>query len=144
MGLVESRVKYFFSDPDILTSPTSDVKVSDCEVSFTLNNETLNQLKRAGAALGHNSLSIRPDGKSLKLSIFAEENPTGNTYDTVIAGTFPEGAQFDLILNIQHLKMIAGDYEVEVSSKGVAHLTHDAECKMEYWIALEKSSKWEG
>lgn len=138
-----SKVKYFFSDPEILTSPKNDVKMPEGEVSFLLDANTIAHVKRASAALGHTTLSVEPDGASLKLSVFDENNATSNTYDTIIAGTFPENANFKLIFNIAHLKLIAGDYNVSVSSKLVSRFDHTVD-NIIYWIALEKSSDWSG
>ena len=136
-----TKIKYFFSDPEILTSPASDVKMPDAEVNFTLDADTLGKLKRAASALGHDSLAIEPDGGSLKLSIFDNNNATGNTYSTSIAGSYPEGAEFKLIFNISNFKVIQGDYDVSISSKLVSLFKHSTE-DLRYWIALEKTSEW--
>ena len=70
-------------------------------------------------------------------------NLLAGNYDTIIAGTFPENANFKLIFNIAHLKLIAGDYNVSVSSKLVSRFDHAVD-NISYWIALEKSSDWSG
>jgi len=138
-----SKIKYFFSDPDILTSPTSDVKMPDGEVSFTLDSDTLSRVKRATSALGHTSMSVEPDGGSLKLTVFDENNSTSNTYSTIVAGEYPADAEFKLIFNTANFKVISGDYKVLISSKLVSHFGHTSD-DINYWIALEKTSEWKG
>lgn len=138
-----SKIKYFFSDPEILTAPTSDVKMPNAEVSFTLDAETLKRLKSASSALGHTSLSVEPDEGSLKLSIFDDNNATSNTYSTIVPGDYPEDAEFKFIFNIANFKVISGDYTVAISSKLVSHFGHSTD-DINYWIALEKSSEWKG
>jgi len=53
-----AQIKYFFSDPDMLTSPTKPIEMPDPDVKFTLDQGTLNNLKRAASALGHAEVSI--------------------------------------------------------------------------------------
>lgn len=138
-----SKIKYFFSDPDILTAPTSDVRMPATDVSFTLDADTLTRLKRASAALGHTSLSVEPDEGSLKLSVFDDNNSTSNTYSTIVPGEYPADVEFKFIFNISNLKVISGDYNVGISSKLVSHFGHSVE-DINYWIALEKTSEWKG
>ena len=38
--------------------------------------------------------------------------------------------------------MVKGDYKVRVTSKGIAHFTHESD-DLEYWVALEPDSKYE-
>jgi len=138
-----SKIKYFFSDPEILTKPASEVKMPAAEVKFNLDNDTLGRLKKAASALGHTSLAVEPDGGTLKLSIFDDNNATSNSYSTEVAGEYPDGAEFKFIFNISHFKVIPGDYTVSISSKLVSHFGH-TEQDINYWIALEKSSEWKG
>ena len=138
-----SKIKYFFSDPEILTSPSSDVKMPNADVTFTLDGDTLGRLKRAATALGHSSLAVEPDEGSLKLSIFDDNNATSNTYSTVVPGDYPDGAEFKFIFNISNFKVISGDYTVAISSKLVSHFGHATD-DINYWIALEKTSEWKG
>ena len=53
-----SKIKYFFSPEETLTSPTKDINMPDADVKFTLDSDTLNKIKRAAATLGHTEMSI--------------------------------------------------------------------------------------
>ena len=66
-----SRVKYFFSAEETLTTPQKDIKMPEAEVSFTLDNDTLNKVKRAASALGHGEVSITPSDGVINLSVVA-------------------------------------------------------------------------
>lgn len=136
-----SQVKYFFSDPEILTAPTSDVRMPDADVTFTLDADTLARLKKASGALGHTSMSVEGEDGALKLTVFDDNNSTSNTYSTIVPGTYPEGAVFKFIFNIANFKVVSGDYDVAISSKLVSHFGHTTE-DINYWIALEKTSDW--
>lgn len=60
-----SKIKYFFSSSDTLTSPQKDITMPEPDVSFTLDNDTLNKIRRAASALGHTDVSIT--GKDNKI-----------------------------------------------------------------------------
>tara|TARA_A100001035_G_scaffold30876_1_gene20767 strand:+ start:6115 stop:6792 length:678 start_codon:yes stop_codon:yes gene_type:complete len=135
-----SKVKYFFSPEETLTSPTKDVNMPEPDVKFTLDNDTLNKLKRAAAALGHADVSITPGGGGiLSLSVVDGENSTSNAFSIDIDGEYTS-SDFNFVLNIGNLKILPGDYEVSISSKLITEFQHK-ELNVRYWIAVEKSSK---
>ena len=41
-----SKVKYFYSDIEMLTAPTKSVTMPEADVSFTLDEDTFNKIKR--------------------------------------------------------------------------------------------------
>lgn len=132
-----SKVKYFFSPEETLTSPTKDINMPDPEVKFTLDNDTLNKLKRAASTLGHSEVSIRPSNGVLSLAVVDNENSTSNTYSIDVDGEF--SGNFNFVLSIANLKILPGDYDVHISSKLITEFKHK-ELNVRYWIALEKTS----
>lgn len=136
-----SKVKYFFSPEETLTSPQKDVTMPAVDVSFVLTNDTLNKLRRASSALGHSEVSITNNNGILNLSIVDTKNSTSNAFSIDVDGEFPSDAQFNFILSIANLKILPGDYKVDISSKLITQFTHK-EMNVQYWIALEKSSTY--
>ena len=134
-----SKVKYFFSSEETLTTPSKDINMPEADVSFTLDNDTLNKLKRAASTLGHEEVSISGKDGVLSLSVVDSQNMTSNAFSIDVDGTYPDGAVFNFILNINNLKIIAGDYDVKISSKLISQFTNKS-TPVSYWIALEKSS----
>mgnify|MGYP001026007441 FL=1 len=134
-----SKVKYFFADPDMLTTVSKEVKFPGADIKLTLDNTTLGRIKRAAAALGHNELVITPDGDgTAMLTVTTSNNSTSNTYSISIPVESTESI-YKLVFNISNIKILAGDYDVEISSKLISKFTNSAN-SMNYWIALEKSS----
>lgn len=136
-----SSVKYFFSDPEMLTSPGKDINMPDAEVKFTLDTDTLSKVKRAAAALGHDEISITPVTGAVRLSVVDTKDSTSNAFSIDVEGDYPEGVDFNFILNVGNLKVINEDFEVEISSKLISHFT-SKQSAIEYFIALEKSSTY--
>ena len=133
-----SKVKYFFSPEETLTTPQKDINMPDADVKFVLDNDTLNKLKRAASALGHDEVTISGKDGVLSLSVVESQNSTSNALSIDIDGDFGE-AVFNFVLNISNLKILPGDYDVSISSKLISNFSHK-ELNINYWIALEKTS----
>jgi len=136
-----SSVKYFFSDPEMLTSPGKDINMPDAEVKFTLDTDTLSKVKRAAAALGHDDISITPVTGAVRLSVTDTKDATSNAFSIDVEGDYPEGVDFNFIMNVGNLKVINEDFDVEISSKLISHFS-SKQSAIEYFIALEKSSTY--
>jgi len=135
-----SKVKYFFSPEETLTTPQKDIKMPDGDVKFTLDNDTLNRLKKAASALGHSEVSISGKDGVVSLSVVDSQNSTSNAYSIDIDGEFGD-ATFNFIMSISNLKILPGDYDVSISSKLISEFSHK-ELNVQYWIALEKTSTY--
>ena len=134
-----SKVKYFFSAEDTLTTSKKDITMPDPDVSFVLTNDTLNKLKRAASTLGHSEVSITGKDGVLSLSVVDSQNLTSNTFSIDVDGEFKPDVNFNFIISIGNLKILPGDYEVQISSKLITQFKNK-EVNVTYWIALEKSS----
>lgn len=137
-----SEIKYYFSDVDTLSAPGSNVTMPEPDISFVLTADIFNKLKRASSAMGNNMVSIEPDNGTFKLTIFGENRGvTGNVYSTIVPADKYHDGDYKFILNIANMKLISGDYKVEVSRKLISHMKHTT-LPIEYWIALERDSVW--
>lgn len=133
-----SRIKYFFSDVDMLTSPSKDIVMPECEVNFTLQRDTLLKIKRAASVLGHAEVSLSNADGRLSLNVIDNNDNTSNVFSIDVDGSAGD-VPFNFIFNISNLKMIDGDYTVGVSSKLISHFKNNTS-GIEYWVALEKNS----
>ena len=134
-----SKVKYFYSSEETLTTPQKDITMLDANVKFKLDNETLSKLKRAASALGHTEISISGKDGVLSLSVVDSKNKTSNVFSIDVSGEFDNDVAFNFILSTNNLKILPGDYEIEISSKLISQFKHTS-LDVKYWIALEKTS----
>jgi len=136
-----ANIKYFFSDTDMLTRAGKDVRMPEGEVKFDLDEGVLNKLKAAGSALGHSELFIEGVSDGLaKITVTTSDNATANTYSIEIPAT-SKNATYKFVYNINNLKILPGNYEVEISSQKISKLTNSTN-GLQYWIALEKTSTY--
>lgn len=135
-----SRIKYYFSDPDMLTYPTKEIKMPDGEVSFVLDVDTLSKLKKASATLGHDMMIITPDEGALVLTVCDPKNPTSNNFSIDVAGEYD--GDFSFVMDMNNLKLIMTDYDVSISKKLISSFeSKDPSVPVKYWIAMEKTSE---
>jgi len=133
-------IKYYYADTEMLTSPTKPITMPEADVWFTLDQSTLNGLKKAASIFGHGQMVIEPDDGAVRLSVSDPENKTSNTYSIVVDGGYNSDT-FNFVLNIVNLKMVSDDYQVKISSKLISEFTNSDET-LKYWVALEKSSTY--
>lgn len=136
-----SSVKYFYSDPEMLSAPKKDIIMPECEVKFLLTNETLSKIKRASSALGYDNISIRPNGNSIEISVVDTEDSTSNSYSILVEGQFPIDEGFNFVMGVNNMKLMGEDYEVSISTKLISHF-RSITSNTQYFIALEKSSTY--
>ena len=137
-----SKVKYFFSSEETLTTSQKDIKMPSADVHFTLDNDTLNRVKKAAAALGHSEISITGNDGVLTLAVVDTKNSTSNAYEIDIDGEFNKDAKFNFVIDNKNLaRLLAGDYEVQISSKLITQFKNK-QVNVTYWVALEKTSTY--
>ena len=133
-----SKVKYFYSDPSVIVSPTKDVNMPESDVTFTLSESNLAQLRKMAAILSSPDLAlIGTKGGDVVLKVCDKKNDTSNKFDIIVGENAT--ANYTFYFKVENLKMISGDYDVAVSSKSIAHFTN-TKLPIEYWIALEPDS----
>ena len=133
-----SKVKYFYSDPSVIVSPTKEVNMPESDVTFSLSESNLAQLRKMAAILSSPDLALigTKDG-DVVLKVCDKKNDTSNKFDIIVGENAT--ANYTFYFKVENLKMISGDYDVAVSSKSIAHFTN-TKLPIEYWIALEPDS----
>jgi hypothetical protein len=134
----KSKAKYFYSDPSVIVSPQKDVTMPESDVTFSLSESNLAQLQKMAAILKAPDLAlIREKGGDVVLKVCDKKNDTSNKFDIVVGENAT--ADYTFYFKVENLKMMAGDYDVAVSSKSISHFKN-TKLPIEYWIALEPDS----
>ena len=134
----KSKVKYFYSDPSVIVAPTKEVNMPEAEVTFSLTEANLEQLKKMAAILKSPDLAlIGEKGGDIVLKVCDKKNDTSNNFDIVVGESAT--TDYTFYFKVENMKMIPGDYDVSVSSKSISHFKNK-KLPIEYWIALEPDS----
>tara|TARA_B110000858_G_C17737407_1_gene443212 strand:- start:3 stop:668 length:666 start_codon:yes stop_codon:yes gene_type:complete len=133
------RIKYYYSEIEILTQPSKDINMPECEVVLDLSSAILDKIRKAAAVLGHSELAFTCTGEDVTASVFNEKDATANTFDINLG--IANSNTFNYVFSISNLKMLQGDYKVSISSRLISNW-RNADNPLDYFIALEKSSSF--
>ena len=111
------------------------------EVSFKLNGEDLNKLKRAAGVIQAPDLVLEKKNTDVYLTVKDKKNDTANTFSLDV-DTVADGSDFNFFFKVENLKLMDGNYDVDISSKNISHLKSTNK-DIEYWVALEPESSYE-
>lgn len=139
------KINYVYAEPSLIkTPPEKDIVLPTPDVEFELKNETINRVLKGMAITGANALCITgEDGKIfLEAKTIAVTKQAGSTgAPTYRAEVGTTDKTFCFIFMAENIKLLAGDYNVAISQKGLAHFKGEG---VEYWVAVEQQSTFEG
>ena len=132
-----NKIKYFYSDPSVVQSPSKMLTMPNPEVKFTINSSDLSKMKRAAGVINAPDMVLEKNGSGTFLTAKNAKNDTANTYSTdiVVNG---EGT-YKFYFKVENLKLMDGDYDVQISSQNISHFSGN---NIEYFIALEPDSTY--
>ena len=129
-----SELRYTYTSESLMvTPPEKDIVVPDPEVSVNIKWQDIESVRQAAGVLQLPEIAFIGDGSTITMSAVDSKTSTADNYNTVVA----EGVStdpFNMIIKTDNLKLVPTDYEVTLSSKGMAHFKSD---KVQYWIAIE-------
>ena len=138
---IGGKVDYMFADPTMIVSPPEkELTFPEAEIKFTLTNAEFNQTIKAATLLGLPHICV--EGKDGKINLVATDvhNSSSDEYRSELGET---GMVFNMVFKIENLKLYAGDYDVELTSKGISKFSHTSS-NLQYFIATESDSTFGG
>jgi len=141
----KTRTKYRYAESQLIQRVTQRVKMDDVVVSFELRNKDLSQVLRAASVLQLPDLAVRTSegGDSIELVALDSKDSTCNTYSVDLGELPNDGHDFEFFFKTENMKMLPGDYNIEISKKMVSQMKNQ-NADLTYWIALESNSRYEG
>ena len=131
-----TSLKYWYSDPSVVTTPTKDITMPECEVKFNLSSDTLSTVTKAAAVIGAHDMAL----ESGSLKVTDKKNDTANNY-ALDLDVDSQSDNYKFWFKVENLKLIQGSYDVQVSSKNISHFKNSTG-NVEYFIALEPESAY--
>jgi len=129
-----SELRYTYTSESLMvTPPEKDIVVPDPEVSVNIKWQDIESVRQAAGVLQLPEIAFIGDGSTITMSAVDSKTSTADNYNTVVA----EGVStdpFNMIIKTDNLKLVPADYEVTLSSKGMAHFKSS---KVQYWVAIE-------
>ena len=134
-----TKMKYFYSDPSVVTTPSKMITMPSNEITFTLDSATLSDITKASAVISSADLVLENTNGTPSLTVKDKKNDTANNYSLDVDTT--SDGEFNFYFKVENMKLLDGNYDVEISSKNISHYTNKS-TDIEYWIALEPESTY--
>ena len=129
-------LKYWYSDPSVVTTPTKDITMPSNEVKFDFSSDSLAEITKAASVIGAPDMVLEKG----KLRVTDKKNTTANDYATEL--DVPDrDVDYKFWFKVENLKLLPGSYSVEVSSKNISRFSN-SNVDIEYFIALEPESSY--
>ena len=139
--LTAGNLKYTFAEAAMLVlPPEKKLEVPDPEIEFEMSRDDFESCVGMAQVLSLPELIVEGDGTTISLVAIDTSLPSSDKFPVKVGTTDKE---FKMVFKIENMKLLSGGYQVEISSKGIAHFIHDTS-KLEYWIATEQNSSYTG
>ena len=133
--------RYCGSSSMFQTPPDKDITFPDAEVEFELSHEQFKTTINAANTLGLPEVVVEGNGTDIELVVSDTGNTSSDRFSTTVGKT---DKTFRMIFKTENLnKIMEGDYVVALSSKRISHFKRTTD-SLQYWIALEQNSSYEG
>lgn len=134
-----SKMLYRFCDESLIcVPPEKAVSMPQAEVSFDLSKDDFDWIRNVNNIIGAPNISIRSDGKKIKIVSFDAKNDSSAINELEIGDG--NGDSYEFIFKTESVaKLMNMSYNVNISSKGVANF----KCKeknLQYWITTQPGS----
>ena len=131
------NLKYWYSEPSVVTTPSREVTMPSVDVEFPMNSGILSEVQKAAAVIGAPDMVLEDD----ELRVTDKKNDTANSYSTSLDTKSDDDASYKFWFKVENLKLLPGDYDVQVSEKRISHF-QNTKLPIEYFIALEPESSY--
>ena len=140
-GSHEATYRYCGSSSMFQTPPEKDISFPMAEISFTLETDDFKQVVNAANTLGLPEIVVEGDGTAIRLVVSDTGNVSSDIFSIKVGVT---DKTFRMVFKTENLnKVMEGSYDIELSSKRISHFKRKSD-SLEYWIALEQNSTYEG
>ena len=137
-----AKVVYFYSEPKLLTTVTKELNMPDVVVECNIGEGDFKEIQRAASVLQLPDLKISSEGDDIVMTVHDRKDPSTNSYSFSV-GDNSEGCEFDFYFKVENMKMISGDYEVNICENRVAQFCNKS-IDVKYWVAMEPDSCYKG
>ena len=139
--LLVGKTQYTYGDPSMLVlPPEKKLDFPEPEITFTMPKDKYDMCLKMASILQVPELVVHGDGSIIQLVATDTNNSSTDSHPEEVGTT---DKTFQMVFKIENMKLLSGSYNVGISSKGIAHFAHE-HSTLEYWIATEQNSNYNG
>lgn len=133
-------MKFMKSEESTVNSPPENgIKMPEADVSIELTNKMVSFMNKMSALNDLPDYSLKTDEGTVYFEATDKKDPDSDEAREPV-GEYSDG-DFQIYFKSENMKLIEGDYDVDVSSKLISKFTNRNK-DIEYYIALEADSKF--
>lgn len=141
MSWGSNNIKYLFTDPELIDEDTlkklnRNIKFTDSIIELNISSSVI---KTASVLRSTNMAIICKDGV-VKMKLMDKDNPLANSFEQVFEDVVCE-TNMEAYIDINSLKLINGEYSLQISSKGLSCF-QNLDRPVKYYITLDTASKF--
>tara|TARA_R100001015_G_C4603246_1_gene158208 strand:- start:410 stop:1111 length:702 start_codon:yes stop_codon:yes gene_type:complete len=137
-----SSVRYYYSEPSLLTTVNKKINMPEPVVTCSITQKVFNDILKASSVLQVSDIAIQSDSDELQIVALDKKDKSSNSYSIKIADMPIGGPTFAFYFKAENLKMLPGDYDVNITEKVVSEFTNTNR-SLKYWVALESDSYYQ-
>ena len=145
-GSKGKSLKYWYSDPSVVTTPAKEITMPSSEVTFTFSSDLLSDVTKAAAVIGAPDMVLEGmDLGTATLKVTDKKNDTANNYAVGVDTNHEDSDKnvpYKFWFKVENLRLLPGSYDVKVSSKNISYFKN-TNVDVEYFIALEPESTYD-
>lgn len=131
----DRSVQLTYSDEStIIKVPSKNIVLPSVDVTVELTNDNLKAVEKALGVLSVPEIIFAGKNGKVYLQAADSKNPSGDYYSIEIGQS---DRTFRAIYKAENIKVLPGDYKVDICSKGISKFYND---EVEYFITVEQSS----
>jgi len=136
-----SKIRYRFCEPTmIVRPPEKDIIIKDAEMNFSLAENDLAWILKTASVLNCPQVSFKSDGEKLTINAVNTVDNSAHTNSLEIGDS--DGKVFNIIFKTEKIqKVLLGDYDVIISSKGIAKFDNKS-IILKYYLSTESGSEY--
>ena len=131
----KSKVKYRMTAKEmIVTPPEKEIVLPSIDCSFSLSQSDLDWIMKTSSVLSSPHIAVQSDGETINLLTFDAADDSAHTNSIELGEG--NGKTYKVVFKTENMKLIPGEYDVDISFKGIGHFKNSKE-DIDYWIAFE-------
>ena len=132
----ESTRLAYADESGIKVPPEKPINLPTIDATCKITTAALRSVQKQLGILDVPEIAVTGDGVNIYLQAVDSKNVTSDTFSITIGST---DKTFRALFKAENIKVIPGDYDVEICSKGISHFKGQ---DIEYWIAVEANSTY--
>jgi len=137
----KSKMHYIYCAENMIVSPPEkDIVLPSIIADISVTWQELKKVLDAASVLGLPEISFSSNGQGVSISAVDSKNMSQDTF-IITSASSREFEPFDMVIKTEFLKIVESDYDIALSSKGMAHFATTGGDEVKYWVSASASTE---